>query len=152
MEDLTATNSELKRLVNSLLDGLDAQSADIPDICERLSKSQCSGYSEDKLVEITVDAYGVVIDTKLAAQALQSRSREHLAQSITQAARAAAAAAEQQRTEIISPLTATVEGLPDLSDLFPGAPSLREIRGIIGMATTPETIRRDHDSHPADLR
>lgn len=152
MEDLTTANAELKRMVNSLLDGLDDQAAAIPEVVERLSKSQSSAWSADQLVEVTVDAYGVVVDTRLAENALRSGPPERLAQSITEAARAAAQAAEKQRAQIIAPITDAAQGLPDLSDLFPGAPSLREFRDIIGAAAAPETARREPDSISTDPR
>ncbi|MFB8006015.1 YbaB/EbfC family nucleoid-associated protein [Nocardia sp. NPDC056000] len=152
MEDLTSANAELKRMVNSLLDGLDDQAAAIPEVVARLSTSQSSAWSADQLVEVTVDAYGVVVNTRLAENALRSGTPERLARSITEAARAAAQVAEKQRAQIIAPIADAAHGLPDLSDLFPGAPSLQEIRGIVGAAATPETIRREPDSTSSDPR
>ncbi|WP_019928188.1 YbaB/EbfC family nucleoid-associated protein [Nocardia sp. BMG111209] len=135
--ELQAAAAEMKRLTDSLLDGLDQQRADLPGVVERLSRSRSSVWSSDRLAEVVVDAYGIVVEVRLAANAYQAAPPARLAASITEAARSAALAAQQQRAEITAPLTGVVEALPDLPDLFPGAPSLREIRDIVTAAARP---------------
>ncbi|MFJ1461483.1 YbaB/EbfC family nucleoid-associated protein [Nocardia wallacei] len=150
-EAMSSANNEMKKLVDSLLDGLDQQSADLPGVCERLSESRTSAWSSDKLVEVTVDAYGIVVDVQLTAHAFQAGPPARLARSITEAARAAAEAAQHRRAEILAPITDTAGALPDLPDLFPGAPSLREVREIVSAAArTAPDVRRDRDSEPED--
>ncbi|BCK56991.1 YbaB/EbfC family nucleoid-associated protein [Nocardia wallacei] len=148
---LSSANNEMKKLVDSLLDGLDQQRADLPGVCERLSQSRTSAWSSDKLVQVTVDAYGIVVDVQLTANAFQAGPPARLARSITEAARAAAEAAQHRRAEILAPITDTAGALPDLPDLFPGAPSLREVREIVGAAArTAPGVRRDRDSEDED--
>ncbi|WP_280417056.1 YbaB/EbfC family nucleoid-associated protein [Nocardia carnea] len=153
LDQLTEATAEMKRLVGTLLDGLDQQREDIPGVHERLSRSRSSAWSADRLAEVTVDAYGLVIDVRLAAEAFRSGPPAHLARSITEAARAAAEAARQQLAEIVSPITGIAEELPDLPDLLPGAPSLRDIREIVEAATrtAPDTDRTaEHDPTISD--
>ncbi|WP_280368178.1 YbaB/EbfC family nucleoid-associated protein [Nocardia wallacei] len=151
LEALSSANNEMKKLVDSLLDGLDQQRADLPGVCERLAESRTSAWSSDKLVEVTVDAYGIVVDVRLTAHAFQAGPPARLARSITEASRAAAEAAQHRRAEILAPITDTAGALPDLPDLFPGAPSLREVREIVGAAArTAPDVRRDRDSEQED--
>ncbi|MQY25466.1 YbaB/EbfC family nucleoid-associated protein [Nocardia aurantia] len=135
--ELPAATAEMKRLVGTLLDGLDQQRADLPGVVERLSRARSSAWSSDRLAEVVVDAYGIVVEVRLASNAYQVATPARLAGSITEAARSAAAEAQHRRAEITAPITGTAESLPDLPDLFPGAPSLREIRDIVTAAADP---------------
>ncbi|WP_051161566.1 YbaB/EbfC family nucleoid-associated protein [Nocardia brevicatena] len=148
LDELTEATARMKRLIGALLDGLDQQREDIPGVHERLSRCRSSAWSSDRLAEVTVDAYGLVVDVRLVAGAFRGGPPAHLARSITEAARAAADAARQQLAEIISPITGIAEELPDLPDLLPGAPSLRGIREVVEAATrtapdTDQTAERD---------
>lgn len=144
LEESRAANYRMKRLVDSMLDGLDRQRADLPGACERLAVSRSSAWSSDQLVEVTVDAYGIVVEVELSAKAFETSTPQRLARSITEAARTAAELAQQQRAQIIAPIIETTEGLLDLPDLFPGAPSLREIRDIVGAAAQTD-VAADHE-------
>ena len=135
LDDLQAATDEMKRLVDRLQDGLDQQAADLPGVCERLSTSRSSAWSADRLVEVTVDAYGIVLDVRLANNAFASGKPDRLAGSIKEAAMEASRAAHRRRDEILAPITETAATLPDLSDLFPGVTGLREIRDIVTAAT-----------------
>lgn len=137
---MQTANNELKRVVGSLLDGIDQQIADLPGVVERLSQSRTSQWSADKRVEVTVDAYGIVQKVRLADDALSGATPEKLAAAMTEAARAAAVTAQRRRAEIVAPITEAAATLPDLPDLYPGAPSLREIREVVDSAarTAPE--------------
>lgn len=149
-EDPRSAHSELTRLVDTLLDGFSEQSADLPDIAAQLSAARSSASSSDRLVEVTVDTYGIVMDVQLSPQAFQANSPERLARSVTEAARSAALAAQRRRAEIVAPITGTVGDPPDLPDLFPGAPSLRGIREITESAEpgNTEPARADREYRP----
>ncbi|MCU1640795.1 MAG: YbaB/EbfC family nucleoid-associated protein [Nocardia sp.] len=135
LDHLQAANDEMKRLVDTLLDGLDQRAADLPGICDRLATSRSSAWSADRRVEVTVDAYGIVLDVRLADNAFEGGRPERLARSIKEAAVAAARAAHRRRDEILAPITETTAVLPDLTDLFPGMPRLPDIRRIVQAAT-----------------
>ncbi|WP_280417058.1 YbaB/EbfC family nucleoid-associated protein [Nocardia carnea] len=149
-EDPRSAHSELARLVDTLLDGFGEQPADLPDAAAQLTGARSSASSADRLVEVTVDAYGIVLEVRLSPQAYQVSSPEQLGRSVTEAARSAALAAQRRRAEIVAPITGTGGDLPDLPDLFPGAPSLRGIRDIIESAgpgdSEPACARREHRS------
>ncbi|MBO0856044.1 MAG: YbaB/EbfC family nucleoid-associated protein [Nocardia sp.] len=140
-DDLAATNLELKRIVNSLLDGLDQQQADLPGVCDRLARSRSSAWSDDRTVEVTVDAYGIVVGTRLVDNAFQKTNPDRLAGSITEAARRAAATAQRRRAEITAPITDSARLLADLPELVPGAADLREIQDVIGAAARTRSDR-----------
>lgn len=147
LDELRSANDEMKRLLHAVLDGLDQQAANLTGVCERLAASRSSGRSADRLVEVIVDSYGIVVEVRLADDAYRTASPERLARSITEAARAAAVSAQRTRAEITASVTEISGGLPDLPDLFPGAPSLREIHDLIDtVARVPETTDSTDDT------
>ncbi|MBF6174205.1 YbaB/EbfC family nucleoid-associated protein [Nocardia blacklockiae] len=151
LDDLTAATAEMKRLVSALLDGLDQQREDLPGVRDRLAAARSSAWSADRLAEVTVDAYGRVVDVRLSADAFRAGPPARLARSLTEAARAAAEAAHRRRAEILAPITGPAEILPDLPDLFPGAPGLRDIRETVESATrTTEPDRRANSDADED--
>jgi DNA-binding protein YbaB len=135
LNDLQSATDEMKRLVDRLMDGFDQQAADLPGVCERLATSRSTVWSSDRLAEVTVDAYGVVLEVRLADNAFMNGTPNRLAGSITEAAKEAARVAQERRAEILAPITELGDALPDLPDLFPGMASLREIRETVGAAT-----------------
>lgn len=134
-----SAGSELARLVDTLLDRAGEELSELPDVAAQLTVARSAARSSDRLVEVTVDAYGVVTNVSLSPDAFRANSPERLARSVVEAARSAASAAQRRRAEIVAPVTGTTGELPDLPDLFPGAPSLRGIRDIIDMAEPANT-------------
>ncbi|MBF6217790.1 YbaB/EbfC family nucleoid-associated protein [Nocardia abscessus] len=125
-DGLRATNSGMRNQVDHILDALAEQRTHLKEVHEKLSALRCTAESADKLVEVTVDAAGVIVDVRFTPDALRS-TPEQLGRSVTEAGREAARRAREQHTAIIAPLTADAEAIPDLPDLVPGAPSLREV-------------------------
>jgi DNA-binding protein YbaB len=123
-EGLRSANFGMRNQVDHLLDQLDEQRACLAVAQEKLDAARCTAKSADGLVEVTTDASGVVTDVQFSVEAVRS-TPEQLGRSVTEAARSAALLARQQTVEIMAPLTAVTDAMPDLPDLVPGAPSLR---------------------------
>lgn len=152
LEQLYSANNEIKRLVAALLDGLDQQQVYLPDVIARLAASRSTACSSDRLLEVTVDAYGIVVEVRLADNAFSAGTPGQLGRSMTEAARSAAGQAQQRRADILTPIIETVDNLPDLPDLLPGAPSLREIRDIIDAAVRADCTDTDTTDRPGHPR
>ncbi|MBF6174207.1 YbaB/EbfC family nucleoid-associated protein [Nocardia blacklockiae] len=144
-EDSRAAQDELVRLVDALSDAFDERPPDLPGVAAELATARSTATSGDDLVTVTVDAYGVVTDIQLSSRAFQANSPERLAASVVAAARAAVLAAQRRQADIVRPLTETSGALPDLPDLYPGAPTLRGIRETVDPAENSETSRGDSE-------
>ncbi|MGY1948874.1 YbaB/EbfC family nucleoid-associated protein [Nocardia asiatica] len=125
-DGLRATNSGIRNQVDHILDALAEQRTHLRQVRERLSAVRCTAESADKLVGVTVDTAGVPVDVRFAPAALR-RTPEQLGRAVTEACQEAARLAREQHAAIIAVITDDAEAIPDLPDLVPGAPSLREV-------------------------
>ncbi|MFE7798462.1 YbaB/EbfC family nucleoid-associated protein [Nocardia sp. NPDC057440] len=126
-DGLRSTNSGIRNQVERILDTLTEQQAQLARAYEQLAAVRASASSADGLVTVTVDGAGVLTDVWFAQQAFRS-TRETLGRSVTEATREAARLANIQNEAITAPLAAGADAMPDLPDLLPGAPSLRDRR------------------------
>ncbi|MGK8523304.1 YbaB/EbfC family nucleoid-associated protein [Nocardia asteroides] len=125
-DGLHSPDSGIRNQVDHILDALAEQRTRLSEVRDKLSRLRCTAESADKLVEVTVDAAGALVDVRFGRTALQS-TPEQLGRSVTEAGREAARMARDQHAAIMAPLIADAEALPDLPDLVPGAPSVREV-------------------------
>lgn len=125
-DGLRSANSGIRNQVDHILDALAEQRPHVAELRDKLSAVRCTAESADKLVEVTVDAAGVIVDVRFAPTALRG-TPEQLGRSVTEAGRQAARLARERHAAIIAPLVAEADAIPDLPDLVPGAPSLRAV-------------------------
>jgi DNA-binding protein YbaB len=118
---LEARNAAMKEQVNGLLDTFNRQAEMLREAQVAAAQTTASLTSKDGLVRAAVDAGGVLTHLEFAPSAFERSTPEALARSVLQLAREGASQVKQQVNDLMSPLT---EGLPDLSDLVEGAPSL----------------------------
>lgn len=121
----------LRKQFHYIMDRFDEQRAQLADVHEQLAAARSHATSSDGLVEVSTNSAGMVVEVRLAANTFEQTTPETLARSFTEAAGKAAALAQQHTAEIIAPITAAAEAMPDLPDLIPGAPSLRELRASL---------------------
>ncbi|WP_174188288.1 YbaB/EbfC family nucleoid-associated protein [Nocardia barduliensis] len=141
-DGLRATNSGIRNQVDHILDALAEQRTHLRTVHEQLSAVRCTAESADKVVEVTADAAGVPVDVRFTQAALRS-TPEQLGRSVTEACQEAARRAREQHAAIIAPIAADADAIPDLPDLVPGAPSLREV-----WEPTPEPGGRADSARP----
>ncbi|MEV5649867.1 YbaB/EbfC family nucleoid-associated protein [Nocardia sp. NPDC052254] len=129
MDPLIPDDNELKahaRMeINSLLDAYDDQMRSVAQIRDQLHTLRIQARSVDGTIEATVDSAGVVTEIQLKPAALRNKP-DKLAQMLTEVIREAATHAERYAAQTVEPLNEIVGRLPDLPDLLPGAPSLRD--------------------------
>ncbi|WP_062993838.1 YbaB/EbfC family nucleoid-associated protein [Nocardia anaemiae] len=101
------------------------QRAQLADVRDELSAISATAGSQDGLVEVTVDQFGIITDVRLEPRALRGAAAD-LGRAVTEAAREAARLAHQKVSETIAPIEDIVGRMPEPEDLLPGAPSLRE--------------------------
>ncbi|MBY8862746.1 YbaB/EbfC family nucleoid-associated protein [Nocardia sp. CA2R105] len=130
-EGLRTANRGIRNQVEDVLDAYEEQRALLPEVQAKLAAARASATSADGLVEVTVDTAGVLTEVRFEPKALRS-NREQLGRSVTEAGREAARRAQEQARAILAPIAAAADGMPDLPDLVPGSPSLREPPGQAG--------------------
>jgi DNA-binding protein YbaB len=128
-EGLRSANNGMRNQLEHLLDSFERQQGRLADVFRELENARTQASSPDQSVEVTVDAAGVLTDLRLTAAAMR-QTPEQLSGAIVDATRAAARRAQQQAEALAAPVDDDLDGLPDLPDISPGAPSLNEIRAF----------------------
>ncbi|WP_227999530.1 YbaB/EbfC family nucleoid-associated protein [Nocardia australiensis] len=126
-DGLRSANFGMRNQVEFILDALAEQRAQVTEVYEQLATVRATASSADGLVTVTVDGAGVLTDVQFAQEAFRS-TPEKLGRAVTEAGQNAARLANEQNQTITAPITAGADAMPDLPDLVPGAPSLREVR------------------------
>jgi DNA-binding protein YbaB len=124
---LRSRNDALRTQIDSMLEALERQQEHLGEATARLSTTTAEAWSADGLVRVTVNAAGVPIGVHLDPESFKRSRPDRLGASVAEAAQAAARAAAQLAREAIAPLRAIADEMPDLSDLVPGAPSLKDL-------------------------
>ena len=119
---LEARNAAMRQQVNSLLAGLNRQSAALHEAQVQAAEVTGRATSADGLVTVTVNAVGIVTDVQFAPSAFDRSTPDKLARSVVTVTQQAADAAQRQVEDALAPARGE---LPDLPDVVPGAPSLK---------------------------
>lgn len=145
--EFEARNAALRSQVDSMLANLERQTADLKQAqAEALAKTG-RATSQDGLVEVTVNAGGIVTDVKFAPAAFDRTTPEKLGRSVVQTIQQAALSAREQADAALAPFQ---EGLPDLPDLFPGMPSLKDLIPQPPPVVQQQPRQRTDDEDPPD--
>ena len=141
--ELEARNAALRGQVDSMLANLERQTAQLKQAqAEAMSKTG-RATSQDGLVEVTVNAGGIVTGVTFAPSAFERSTPEKLGQSVVATIQRAALNAREQADAVLAPYQ---EGIPDLPDLFPGMPSLKDL------IPTPPPVPQPPRSQPQPQR
>ncbi|HEY8372755.1 MAG TPA: YbaB/EbfC family nucleoid-associated protein [Pseudonocardiaceae bacterium] len=124
--DLRAINSALRAQMEEMLKELNRRTADLRAAQERVAQLSQEVTSTDGMVTVRVDATGALTDLVLSPRAFERSTPERLGQTIKSVIQQATAAARNAMQAEFAPLTEGVD-LPDLPDLVPGAPSIRDL-------------------------
>ncbi len=129
--------------VDSMLESLQHQLDDLRAVQDQLAAATGRGRSRDGLVDVVVNSGGVLQQVSFAPDSFSRTTPEALSRSVAEAAAQASRALEQQ----VAALTASLDTLPDLSDIIPGAPSLRGLRPHAPAAPEAPAAPVDDDQH-----
>ncbi|MGY1962511.1 YbaB/EbfC family nucleoid-associated protein [Nocardia gipuzkoensis] len=88
------------------------QQALVDEALRKLEAIAVQATSSDQAVEVSVDAFGVLIEVELAPWATQATA-EQLGSSIIEAAQQASRLAHQQRDALITPIIALIDAVRD---------------------------------------
>ncbi|MFG1794420.1 YbaB/EbfC family DNA-binding protein [Nocardia sp. NPDC049149] len=119
-------NEAAKANLADLLDNVQTHLRSIGDAHQRRALLTASATACEKRIEVTVNADGVLIQTRFADD-ISDLSYDEIAEAMTEAAQAAAAEVKLKAEELFKPLQRTRARLPTLSEIIPGMADLPEL-------------------------
>lgn len=140
---LEARNAAMKDQVDTLLEQFERQTAQLRDAQEAASQMSATVVSQDGLVRATIDATGTLAKLEIQPNTFERTTPAQLANTVLNLVRQGSLQVKQQVADLMAPIT---EGLPDLSDLIEGAPSLQGL-----MPAIPDFLA-DEDEEPAPVK
>lgn len=118
---LEARNAAMKDQVDGLLEQFERQTAQLRDAQAAAAETSATLTSPDGLVRATIDASGTLAKLEFVPTAFERTDPAKLANTVLHLVRQGSLQVKQQVADLMAPIT---EGLPDLSDIIAGAPSL----------------------------
>ncbi len=118
----------MKDQVDTLLENFERQTAQLREAQEAASQMSATVVSQDGLVRATIDATGTLAKLEIQPNAFERTNPAQLANTVLTLVRQGSLQVKQQVADLMAPIT---EGLPDLSDLIEGAPSLQGLMPAI---------------------
>jgi DNA-binding protein YbaB len=112
----------MKNQVDSLLEQFEKQTEQLRDAQVAAAEASVTVTSPDGLVRAKIDSTGSLAELEFAPSAFERGTPAALANTTLKLVRHGTLQVKQQIADLMSPIT---EGLPDLSDLIEGAPSLQ---------------------------
>ncbi|GAB2935544.1 hypothetical protein GCM10027047_35140 [Rhodococcus aerolatus] len=123
-EQLRTRNARLRGEVDARMADLTRQVDELARAQQQAAAVTGEGTSADGLVRVLVNAAGVVLSAEVRPGAYERVSPQALGRDVVQASQAAARDARRQVEDVMAP---TRRDTPDLTELVPGAPSLRDL-------------------------
>lgn len=137
---LEARNAAMRENVAALMSDLQRRTSELADAQARANAVTGKATSEDGLVRAEVNPAGVLTNIDFSWAAFDRHTPESLAKAVIQTVQAAARSAREQVDGALAPLA---EETPDLSNLFEGAPSFRDLL----RPPEPETVADDESAY-----
>ncbi|RZS40711.1 DNA-binding protein YbaB [Herbihabitans rhizosphaerae] len=122
---MQARNAAARDRLDDLLTDVQQRAEQFREAQSEAATTTATVTSPDGLVRATVDANGRLSNLEFAPVAFSKSTPQALARTVQQVVSQGAAEVGRRVSELMSPLQ---QGVPDLSELFEGAPSLAEFR------------------------
>lgn len=119
-------NDRLQEDMATMLSGLSHQMRGIAEVQKKRSLLTATVLAEEKRIEVTVNADGLLIDTKFADDILDL-TMDEIAAALTRAVQEAAAEVQKKARALMDPLLEHRESLPKLSEMIDGAPDMSDV-------------------------
>ncbi|UFS94253.1 YbaB/EbfC family nucleoid-associated protein [Nocardia huaxiensis] len=127
-DQIREANAHLRLALDGIQADFDREMAELADVQRKLAMMKVHATTPNNLARVTVNASGQVTEVTLADDAFLCSTPKQLAAELNAAIHGAVEAAGSARDQLLEPITMIVNGMPDLDQLVPGAPSLRELR------------------------
>lgn len=118
------SNDRMKGDAADLLDTVNTHIRSIAEVQQKRVELTATATAGEGRVRITVNADGVVIETRFADD-IDELDYDEIADAVTDATQEAAAEVARQAEELIAPIRRTRSRLPSLSSIVEGLPDIR---------------------------
>ncbi|MEG8184573.1 YbaB/EbfC family nucleoid-associated protein [Nocardia terpenica] len=127
-EQIRSANARLRSELDAIQADFDREMGQVGEVQRKLAAMRVHATSPNDLARVTVDSSGAVTEITIADDAFRRSTPRGLTEDINAAIRGGAEAAARARAQVLAPLTAIVETMPDLGEIIPGATNLRDLR------------------------
>lgn len=140
-DEIRSQNDDLRRMLGQVESAFDDELAQMGEVQAKLAKMTVRATSPNNLARVTVTATGMVTDVTIAEDAYRRSTPQKLSQDINAAIKGAMEAAASARAQVVAPMKAIVDGLPDFGDVVPGAPNAGDLRAWMPAQQEPQPPR-----------
>ncbi|WP_405164539.1 YbaB/EbfC family nucleoid-associated protein [Nocardia sp. NBC_01499] len=127
-EQIRSANADLRSALDAIQDDFDREMAELGGVQRKLAAMKVHATTPNNLARVTVNSSGVVTEISIADDAYRRSTPRQLTDELNTAIRGAVEAAAEARQKVLGPITSIVDGMPDLNEIIPGAPSLRDLQ------------------------
>ncbi|MBV7706484.1 YbaB/EbfC family nucleoid-associated protein [Nocardia nova] len=136
-EQIRSANAGLRSRVDEFQSEFDSEIGKLEDLHAKLAAMKVHATSPNRLARVTVNAAGRVTEVTVAEDAYRRSTPRQLTEDINAAIRGGVEAASAARDKLLAPIKNIVDGMADLSDIVPGAPSLRDLQARLSDTADP---------------
>jgi DNA-binding protein YbaB len=135
-----------------MMDALSEQMSGIAEIQRDRARLTATVTACDKRISVTVNADGILIETKFADD-IKDLSYDEIAAVMTKSVQAAAEKVATMSRELMEPLRERKSRLPRLSEMLEGAPELGSMMPVVPPVSTtpPDAPERRRDDVPSPV-
>ncbi len=136
-DQIRSANAGLRAALDEIQSGFDSEIGQLDDIHEKLAAMTIRATSPNNLARVTVNANGMVTQVTIAEDAYRRSTPRQLTDDVNTAIKGGIEAASAARQKLLAPIQTIVDGMADLSDIIPGAPSLRDLQARLSEIPAP---------------
>ncbi|MFD4181586.1 hypothetical protein [Rhodococcus sp. NPDC058514] len=130
-EELRARNEALRVQIDDMLDDLHRRSDLLSRAQSEVAALRVETRTPDGLARVSVDSAGAIVEVDIAPEAFARTTPSPHGAAGAAAAPRSPARPRLRVQELMAPVSRTDFDLPDLPDLIPGAPSLRDLVPVV---------------------
>ncbi|MBF6332788.1 YbaB/EbfC family nucleoid-associated protein [Nocardia transvalensis] len=136
-DQIRSANARLRSELDAIQTDFDREIGQLSEIHGKLAAMKVHATSPNKLARVTVNASGMVTEITIADDAYRRSTPQQLTEDLNAAIRGGVEAAAQAREKVLEPVKSIADGMADLSEMVPGAPSLRDLQAQL--SDSPQT-------------
>jgi DNA-binding protein YbaB len=130
-EQIRSANAGLRSALDAIQNEFDREIDELGEIQRKLDAMKIHATTPNNLARVTVNSSGVVTGITIADDAYRRSTAQQLTEELNAAIRGAIEAAAAAREKALTPIMSIVDGMADLNEMVPGAPSLRDLQAML---------------------
>ncbi|MEV4237986.1 YbaB/EbfC family nucleoid-associated protein [Nocardia sp. NPDC049737] len=136
-EQIRSANAGLRSALDAIQNDFDREIDELGEIQRKLAAMKIHATTPKNLARVTVNSSGMVTEITIADDAYRRSTPQQLTEDLNAAIRGAVEAAAAAREKVLAPFKSIVDGMADLNEIIPGAPSLRDLQAVLSRTSPP---------------